>query len=345
MSRIRRSLFALALASSALGAAAPSFAQIGIRWTNTFQQWAPMNLQRQAGSPEQDLVLLDVFDPAHNRSRLLWVGAENGIVRSTSTSLHMTSFTQIVGALSFSASQAAPDLIVWTPDDGSNSSLQSFDGPGPGGPGGPFDNRPALWRITWPSSSSLPPMFFADVEADADLELVIQESPRWVRVYNRLGARLQELDLEVLLNATRNTPCQVVVFDLDGVGRDEIVVTWIDQATGDTKVAVLASTALVSAPESFEPARAQLAPLAPNPVLGSSTIAWTNPVAGRVRLALYDAAGRRVRTLTDSWMTAGTHERSWAGEDEQGRLLPPGIYLLEMDSPSGRQTRRAVLLR
>ncbi|MCC7265483.1 MAG: gliding motility-associated C-terminal domain-containing protein [Candidatus Latescibacteria bacterium] len=55
----------------------------------------------------------------------------------------------------------------------------------------------------------------------------------------------------------------------------------------------------------------------------------------RLRVEVFDLAGRRLRDLsTAPGQLSGEHHLPWDGKDEQGRLLPPGIYLfhLELDT-------------
>jgi hypothetical protein len=48
--------------------------------------------------------------------------------------------------------------------------------------------------------------------------------------------------------------------------------------------------------------------------------------ADRVRVAMYDVAGRRVRTLVDRLFPAGEHRVVWDGADDHGRAVARGVY-------------------
>ena len=52
--------------------------------------------------------------------------------------------------------------------------------------------------------------------------------------------------------------------------------------------------------------------------------------AGQVDVSLYDAAGRRVRTLASGVFAPGFHTTTWDGRDGEGRLAPAGIYFLNL---------------
>lgn len=83
---------------------------------------------------------------------------------------------------------------------------------------------------------------------------------------------------------------------------------------------------------------------APNPFNPATTIAFSLAEAGRVRLDVYDVAGRLVQRLADGDFAAGRHEFVWAGHDQAGRKVASGIYLCSFESAEGREVRRMVLV-
>lgn len=83
----------------------------------------------------------------------------------------------------------------------------------------------------------------------------------------------------------------------------------------------------------------------PNPSRGSVTLHFTLPAAGPVMLAVFDLAGRRVRSLATGVLAAGEHTRVWDGRDEAGTAAPPGLYLARLASPQGTAGQRVVRIR
>jgi hypothetical protein len=84
----------------------------------------------------------------------------------------------------------------------------------------------------------------------------------------------------------------------------------------------------------------------PNPFNPTTEVRFSLAREERATLAVYDVAGRRVRRLFEGRVAPGTVQRAlWDGRDAQGRPLPSGIYLLRLDSPSWRESRKMVLLR
>ena len=68
--------------------------------------------------------------------------------------------------------------------------------------------------------------------------------------------------------------------------------------------------------------------------------------AGEVSLAIFNAAGGRVRTLLHAAsLTAGAHPASWDGRNDQGRPLPAGAYAYQLISAAGVGSRTVSLLR
>ena len=97
------------------------------------------------------------------------------------------------------------------------------------------------------------------------------------------------------------------------------------------------------APEFLAPL--QLGPIHPNPSRGGAEIPFSLARSGGVRLALFDMAGRRVRSLLDRIELAGTHRVAWDGRGDNGQLAPAGVYVVRCESAGRSETRRIQLLR
>jgi glucose/arabinose dehydrogenase len=80
----------------------------------------------------------------------------------------------------------------------------------------------------------------------------------------------------------------------------------------------------------------------PNPTSGAARFACTLPHAGRMRLAVYDASGRRVVTVADQSFAAGRHVLEWNGRDAANRELSVGVYVVALDLDGRRVTQRLV---
>ena len=82
--------------------------------------------------------------------------------------------------------------------------------------------------------------------------------------------------------------------------------------------------------------------LGPNPFHGSTEIAFALLTAGRVDLVVHDLAGRAVRTLASSTMSAGPHALVWDGRDASGQRVPAGVYFVRLRI-AGRESRGAIV--
>ena len=83
----------------------------------------------------------------------------------------------------------------------------------------------------------------------------------------------------------------------------------------------------------------------PNPFNPSTRIEYELPAAGHVTLAVYDAEGRRVRTLIDRHRSSGPHMAMWDGRDDEGRFVATGVYFYRIVTTESVQTKRMVFLK
>ena len=83
----------------------------------------------------------------------------------------------------------------------------------------------------------------------------------------------------------------------------------------------------------------------PNPFNPETRISFTLSAPGPVRISIYDALGRFVRTLVDGQRAAGEYTERWDGRDRFGRQVATGVYFYRMDAGGFLQTRKMLLLR
>jgi hypothetical protein len=83
----------------------------------------------------------------------------------------------------------------------------------------------------------------------------------------------------------------------------------------------------------------------PNPFAPSTTISYSVPRPGMVDLQIYDAQGRRVRTLVRGPNTEGVHAITWDGRTDSGAEVASGVYFLRLVSTGAFSSRAIVKLR
>jgi flagellar hook assembly protein FlgD len=66
---------------------------------------------------------------------------------------------------------------------------------------------------------------------------------------------------------------------------------------------------------------------------------------GAVEVAIYDVSGRRARSLFSGTRSAGTHALVWDGNDDSGRRLAGGVYLVRAVDEDHATTGKLVLVR
>jgi len=90
--------------------------------------------------------------------------------------------------------------------------------------------------------------------------------------------------------------------------------------------------------------RLRLDPAWPNPFNPRTSVRFALESAGHAELAVYDAAGRRLRRLFSNRLEAGEHQMEWDGRDDSGRSLPSGLYILRLEAAGERRAQKLLLL-
>jgi hypothetical protein len=86
----------------------------------------------------------------------------------------------------------------------------------------------------------------------------------------------------------------------------------------------------------------------PNPFdgLGTEThIRFDLPRASDVRLQIFDASGRLVRTLIKGALPAGRHTFPWNGRDGRAHPVASGIYFYVLEAAHGEHSKRMLILK
>jgi hypothetical protein len=82
-----------------------------------------------------------------------------------------------------------------------------------------------------------------------------------------------------------------------------------------------------------------------NPTRGAARFELQLPSARSVAMDVRDVAGRRVRSISNAWLGAGTHTLIWDGADESGVKVGSGVYFVRLTAGGESQTSRVVVVR
>ncbi|MDD2230734.1 MAG: Ser-Thr-rich GPI-anchored membrane family protein [Candidatus Cloacimonetes bacterium] len=114
-----------------------------------------------------------------------------------------------------------------------------------------------------------------------------------------------------------------------------------------TSVAV---TDLVADPDSGDPSLTPplstgLTSTYPNPFNPTTTISFYLHKTQNVSLEIYDISGRKVCTLLDKKLSAGSYNTVWDGTSQHGQPVASGIYFVRMKAENETFTRKLTLLK
>ncbi len=83
----------------------------------------------------------------------------------------------------------------------------------------------------------------------------------------------------------------------------------------------------------------------PNPFNPRTAIPYSLATAGPIKLVIFDAAGREVRTLVDGPRPAGSHREIWDGTDNAGRRIAAGVYWSQLTVGGYRLNKKMVVVK
>ncbi|HYM81918.1 MAG TPA: FG-GAP-like repeat-containing protein, partial [Candidatus Limnocylindria bacterium] len=183
-----------------------------------------------------------------------------------------------------------------------------------------------------------------DVDADGDLDLMLQAASNDISFYRNEGGGMFTFPYRVGFTQGAMNPFWA---DFTGDGVADLAAVRHRPPLGfDSGVAVLkgASEPTTDAPLAPpSPSRAsglQLAPPWPNPVHNIARVAVTLGREQQVAAVVHDLAGRRVLTIYDGVLPAGTHRLLL-----DASKLSPGVYVVHAATAEGSAVRRMVVSR
>ena len=89
--------------------------------------------------------------------------------------------------------------------------------------------------------------------------------------------------------------------------------------------------------------RAELRGAVASPFRFRTTINYSLPAAGMARLAIYDLAGKLVKTLVSGDLPAGAGQVTWNRSDDAGRSVVCGVYFCRLHADGTDLSRKLVV--
>ncbi len=62
-------------------------------------------------------------------------------------------------------------------------------------------------------------------------------------------------------------------------------------------------------------------------------------------LKVYDILGKEITTLLEKELSPGSYTISWEARDGNGKLLPSGVYLIQLNAGNYTKVIKALLMR
>ncbi len=263
-----------------------------------------------------------------------WIDFESGIYRN------------VLGAI-----QTTP---IWTTGDTSDDKGVAWaDVDGNGWPDLALGHDPTqLWgndggrlAVVWTSSATYfghSDIRFCDVDSDGDEDLAeVHFSDGKVHIYLNDGGVLESTP-----SWTYDSPTVGTAIAFGKINDDD----WPDLVVGNSgepcvKVFYAENPLSAARDGRPQPAAAALRPCYPNPFNPQTTITFDLTRAQAVVLAVYAVDGRRIATLLNGSLPAGSHEVRWNGRDDHGRQVPSGAYFYRLEAGSRSQTGRMVMVK
>jgi len=171
----------------------------------------------------------------------------------------------------------------------------------------------------------------------------------------RIEWRLSELDSDarfIVLRAAAGSGYEEL--PPTGLQRDGLSFSFLDETCRrgityryrvDVESAGKRRVLFESAPVTLPPLELSLAQNYPNPFNPSTTIGFTLPEKSRVRLTIYNCAGREIARLLDGAREGGRYEVQWDGRDSHGTAMSSGVYLYRLTAGKRIITKKMVLLK
>lgn len=201
------------------------------------------------------------------------------------------------------------------------------------------ENGSLLWSHPLGDSVASSPCL-GDIDGDNQPEVIVGSKDGCV--YALKGGNGSVLWTYPTGGAISSSPC---LGDIDGDNQLEIVV-----GSSDNTVYALSGdpTGIAESNESANTApnrESHLFPNYPNPFGTSTVIRYFIARETRVKLVLFDVAGKKIATLVNEQEKSGQYQVNLNRHSLSVERIPDGIYFIRLESENGAKTQKMVLIR
>lgn len=136
------------------------------------------------------------------------------------------------------------------------------------------------------------------------------------------------------------------VLTLSGIYTYYITAIYDENSESDaTNTAAVEFTATGIINPDLIPQQTRLGSNYPNPFTESTKLRFDLSRDGDVFIEIFKVSGEKVRSLLHKNALAGHYEVVWDGKDDMGRMVPAGVYIIQLTSGNTIHSRKMVLLR
>jgi len=161
------------------------------------------------------------------------------------------------------------------------------------------------------------------------LETVVTFQPAW---------NVATIEISDVLSLTSQMQFRFIACDINTQGLTEC-------AIDDFALEVFIPNDPTAVEDLHQDRVAALEPNAPNPMDTFTTLRFRLSNASDATLAIFDAAGRHVRTLVNGPLSSGDHQIGWDGRDQRGHEVEAGVYFYRLEAGAFTQSRRLLVVR
>ena len=224
------------------------------------------------------------------------------------------------------------------------------------------------WPVTVPNLSECSPVV-GDIDGDGQLDIVwgigggSDSAPNFLYAWNKSGVAITGFPI-FMSGFVRSTPT-LTDFDLDGninlalaswdrqihvwdlaAPYDPLLVPFPTFRGNNLRDGVYRPRELTPAPEYPLRKSAMFLPNVPNPFNPATSLIFEIPAGGaaQVELAIFDGAGRRIRTLSAGALPEGRHQMRWNGTDDAGFSVSSGVYYAQLRVDAQPRLMRKIAL-